>query len=350
MRGLILFTVFMIVVTLFYSKAARAILRRSAEAIVPSDKAGRRRGLPFDVAEIGILSKWLIIGVIIGLIVVISLSVCWVEVGPAETLAVYDPLHGGILPMDYPEGWHLLAPWTTRNPFSKRLQEYTMSIVSGEGAVLGDDSMVCQTSEGLSIKVDATAVFRIPSQGANRLWKTVGPDYVGIIVRPAVRNVVRMVVAKYGIMEVYSNAAVDQSGQPGVDFYVGRRKEIEDEIAGILKKQFTDKGLELVMFLFRNVAYDSPQFERSIVEKQVAQQSVTTQQYLAEAAKIRSQARIVRAEGEAKAIQMKAEALRIDPRVVSLEWVEQLNPDEVVIFPKGGIVPFIQLPSASGQK
>jgi prohibitin 2 len=345
MRDFLLFFIFLVIVARFYDGAAVRVLRRGATALEPAAPVeGRRPKKSFNFASAGTIVKGLVLGVVVGLLVVILLSLAWVEVAPAETMAIYDPARGGIQTRDFSEGWHMVPPWVTKQYFSKRLQEYTMSIMRGEGAVAGDDSMQCQTKEGLQIKVDCTSVFRIPIQGAHTLWRNVGPDYIGRVVRPSTRNVVRLVIANYGIMEVYSNASKDYLGQPGVDFYIGRRKQIEQEIEQTLRKQYADKGLELVMFLLRNVAYDSPQYENSIVMKQIAQQAVTTQQYQAEAAKIRAQARIVRAEGEAKAIQLKAEALRIDPRVVSLEWVEQLNPEEVVIFPKGGIVPFVQLP------
>jgi regulator of protease activity HflC (stomatin/prohibitin superfamily) len=203
--------------------------------------------------------------------------------------------------------------------------------------------MSCQTREGLGIKVDATVVFRIPANGANRLWKTVGPEYARIIIRPDTRNVVRLVVANYGIMEVYSNAPQEYDAPPGTDFFIGKRKQIEQEIERHLRRQFAEKGLDLVMFLFRNVDYDAPQFAEQIVAKQVAQQQVVTQQYRAQAAKIRAEAQVKRAEGEAKAIQLKAQALRINSGVVDLEWIDQLKPDQVILLP-GGATPLLQLP------
>jgi prohibitin 2 len=366
MRTLILWLVFVGIWALWYTLGARAVRRRGGEALpVPREpepepevgaefeeeprlrrRAPRRRKLrlpPASTAAWELFASRVFVGLPLALLVVIALARCWVEVGPAETMAIYDPVRGGIQGRDYREGWHLLPPWVTKRTFSKRLQEYTMSGLANEGAVLGDDSMGCQTKEGLAINVDATVVFRIPADGAHRLWKAVGPDYVRIIVRPDARNVVRLVVSNYGIMEVYSNAARDYAAVPGTDFYVGKRKQIEQEIEKTLRAQFAEKGLELLIFLMRNVTYDAPQFAQAVVNKQVAQQQIVTQQFRAQAAKIHAEAQVRRAEGDAKAIQLKAQALRINSGVVDLEWIDQLKPDAVILLP-GNVTPLLPLP------
>jgi prohibitin 1 len=336
MRSLILITIILLLTTYAHRIAARRLLRRSEQGAT-QDTSKSIGGL----VAFTVVAFWIIL-----ILVFAVAGKIWVEVGPAETMTVYDPFRGGIQHHDYGEGWRIIAPWATTRTFSKRLQEYTMSAINNEGAILGDDSMTCQTKEGLAIKIDATTVFRIPAGGAHKIWRQVGPEFVRVIVRPYTRNVVRLVVSKYGIMEVYSNASVDAFGQPGIDFYVGQRQNIEREIQDTLKKQFADKGLDLVMFLLRNVTYDAPQFESAIYDKQIAQQEVVTKQFEAEAAQIRAQAQVVRAEGEAKGIQLKAQALSIDPRLIDLEWVNQIEPDEVWWLPRGA-TPFIQLPQSA---
>lgn len=293
-------------------------------------------------------------GIIAGLLAVLLLSKMWVEVPPGHVGVKFDPFAGGIQERELGEGWSLVLPWQTVQLFNVRTQQYTMSSVRDESAGT-DDAMTCQTREGLKVKVDVTVLFRISGEGADRLWRSVGPNYVNTIVRPATRNVVRLVVARYGIMEVYSNApeTLTAASQQGIMPYVGKRQQVENEIYAELKPKLEEKGITLERVLLRNVAYESADFEKAIVDKQVAQQSVITQQYKLRIAEIQAQAQVERAKGMAEAIRLRGQALRQNGAVVGLEFVQKLPQDvEVRILPGGTVImmpaPAGALPSSTG--
>lgn len=293
-------------------------------------------------------------GIIAGLLAVLLLSKMWVEVPPGHVGVKFDPFAGGIQERELGEGWSLVLPWQTVQLFNVRTQQYTMNSVRDESAGT-DDAMSCQTREGLKVKVDVTVLFRISGEGADRLWRSVGPNYVNTIVRPATRNVVRLVVARYGIMEVYSNApeTLTAASQQGIMPYVGKRQQVENEIYAELKPKLEEKGITLERVLLRNVAYESADFEKAIVDKQVAQQSVITQQYKLRIAEIQAQAQVERARGMAEAIRLRGQALRQNGAVVGLEFVQKLPQDvEVRILPGGTVMmmpaPAGALPSSTG--
>lgn len=279
-----------------------------------------------------------------GLVVLgLALGKCWIEVPPATVAAVYDPLRGGIQPTDRTEGWHLVPPWATVKYFSVRTQSYTMSALPREAATGSEDAITCQTQEGLSLNIEASVLFHISPGDANRLWKAVGPDYVRVVVRPNAREATRIVISEYPIMSVYSNAEPGSEGVAGVDYYPGKRQEVEDRIRERLGQRLKEKGVTLERLLLRNVDYMQQDFEKAIVEKQVAQQRIVTQQYEAEIQKIRAQANVVRAQGDAEAIGMKAAALRVQPKVIEWELVEKLPPTiDVVILPDK-VMPLVNL-------
>lgn len=263
----------------------------------------------------------------------------WVEVPPGMVGTVYNPFAGGILSMDMQGGWHLIAPWSNMQLWSIRTQEYTMSSKREEGAVAGDDSMVCQTKEGLQVKVDSTVIFHIDPGYAHRLWKTVGSNYINTIVRPSARESVRAVVSQYPIMSVYSNAAQENLEQKGVTSFPGKRKEVEDHIFDSLAPTFEAKGIKLERVLLRNVAYVSEQYENAIVNKQVAQQAVLTQQFQLEIERIKAQQKVVQSEGQAEAIRLRGESLRANPGVTSYEFVRLLPADvDIKVLPGGSSV------------
>lgn len=276
-------------------------------------------------------------GAFLGLMLVLLLSKMWVEIPPGHVGVKFDPFAGGIQERELGEGWSLVLPWQTVQMFNVRTQQYTMSSMRDE-AGSNDDSMTCQTKEGLRVKVDVTVLFHISGDGADRLWRTVGPNYVNTIVRPSTRNVVRLVVSRYGIMEVYSNApeTLNAVSQQGIVPYVGRRQQVEDEVFAELKPKLEEKGITLERVLLRNVAYESQEFEQAIVAKQVAQQAVITQQYRLRIAEIQARAQVERAKGNAEAIRLRAQALRQNSAVVGLEFVQNLPQDlEVVVLPSG---------------
>jgi len=286
-------------------------------------------------------------GIIAGLLAVLLLSKMWVEVPPGHVGVKFDPFAGGIQERELGEGWSLVLPWQTVQLFNVRTQQYTMSSVRDESAGT-DDTMTCQTREGLKVKVDVTVLFRISGEGADRLWRSVGPNYVNTIVRPSTRNVVRLVVARYGIMEVYSNApeTLTAASQQGIMPYVGKRQQVENEIYAELKPKLEEKGITLERVLLRNVAYESADFEKAIVDKQVAQQSVITQQYKLRIAEIQAQAQVERAKGMAEAIRLRGQALRQNGAVVGLEFVQKLPQDvEVRILPGGTVM---MMPAPAG--
>ncbi|GIV19776.1 MAG: hypothetical protein KatS3mg023_1527 [Armatimonadota bacterium] len=293
-------------------------------------------------------------GILAGLLVVLLLSKMWVEVPPGHVGVKFDPFAGGIQERELGEGWSLVLPWQTVQLFNVRTQQYTMSSARDELSGT-DDAMTCQTKEGLKVKVDVTVLFRISGEGADRLWRSVGPNYVNTIVRPATRNVVRLVVARYGIMEVYSNApeTLTAASQQGIVPYVGKRQQVENEIYAELKPKLEEKGITLERVLLRNVAYESADFEQAIVAKQVAQQAVITQQYKLRIAEIQAQAQVERAKGMAEAIRLRGQALRQNSAVVGLEFVQKLPQDvEVRILPGGTVMmmptPAGALPSSTG--
>ncbi len=239
----------------------------------------------------------------------------------------------------------MIKPWSDMKLWSVRTQEYTMSGKRDEGPVVGDDAMVCQTKEGLQVKLDATVIFHIDPGFAHILWKSVGLNYVNTIIRPSAREAVRSIVSQYPIMSVYSNAAPENLQQKGVTSFPGKRKEVEDNIQLALAPTFEAKGIKLERVLLRNVDYVSEQYETAIVNKQVAQQSVLTQQFELEIQTIKAQQKVVQSEGQAEAIRLRGEALRANKGVVSYEFVRQLPADlDIKVLPGNGNV-LLNLPA-----
>jgi regulator of protease activity HflC (stomatin/prohibitin superfamily) len=268
-------------------------------------------------------------GAILAAIAVYQLASWSVVILPGAHIAcVYDPLRGGIQDHTLPEGLQIIPPWVTTQVFSVQTQEYTMSITPSEGAVIGDDSIKCETNEGLKVLLDVTVLFHIDPQRAPQLWRRLGEEYNDIFVRPVTRERIRMVVAKYGVQDVYS----------------GLRKQVETEITNELKEPFEKEGLALEQVLLRNVSYGHQEFADAIAEKQARQQQVITEKRNLERAQYEKSATVNRARGEAQSVMLRAQTLSQNPEVVRYEMSQKLGPrvrkaylsESAVPLPRGG--------------
>ncbi|MCS6829577.1 MAG: prohibitin family protein [Armatimonadota bacterium] len=241
---------------------------------------------------------------------------CFLTVPAAYVATVYDPLRGGVQPVELPEGFHFVLPWWKTELWRVQTQEYTMSAIRSEGAVIGDDSIHCQTNEGLGLNLDVTVLFHIDPKEAHALWQKIGEDYQQVLVRPYARNVIRMVVAKYSVVDVY-----------GV-----KRQQIEQEITEAMRQAFAEKGIALESVLLRNVEFANPEFARAITEKQVAEQQIRTEEQNLRRAQIEKRTMVAQAKGEAEAIQRRGETLRQNPEVVQYELVQKIAPNVRALY------------------
>lgn len=247
------------------------------------------------------------VAVIIFLIILDGL----VSVPPGKVGIIYDRGRGVLINKELPAGLHLKIPfWQVSYIMDTRTQEYTMSVASGEGAVYSDDSMTAPTSDGQTVTVDATVLFHIDHKKAADLFEDVGPNYVQKIIRPIVRSQIRSQIAQYTAIDVYAK----------------KRDEAEKKINERIKKMYAEKNIVLEKVLLRHIAF-SKQYAQAIEEKQVAEQRIQKAEYQRlEAAKLK-QKKIIEAEADAKAIQLKGESLKKYPQVIQFEFVQKVAGD-----------------------
>ena len=252
---------------------------------------------------------------------------CFLTIPPAHVAAVYDPLRGGVQSYVLPEGFHIVMPWWQTQQFTQQTQEYTMSgntqKSGGEEQSQTDESIRCQTNEGLNVQIDSTVLFHIDPTHAQNVWMKLGEDTTRLIVRPYTHNIMRMVVAKYSVEDVYT----------------GKRKEIETEITDQMKPLYAEKGLVLEQLLIRNLVYGNPAFAEAINAKQVAQQQVQTEYQKLNRAKIEKQTIVAEAQGEASAISKRGATLRQNPEVVQYEFVQKVAPKLKSMYLTPGSLP-----------
>lgn len=271
---------------------------------------------------------------------------------PAGHVGVIYDRGRGILENELDEGLHLKIPyWQTVILMDTRLQTYTMSTNLSEADLINNtvarqaqgligksnsvirefaedtdssnSSIDALTKDGQRIKVDLTAQFRIDGKNASIIYQTIGINYVDKVVRPAARSITREKVTGFTTKELYSEDT---------------RQQLELVIEAAMKDNYSQKNVILEDILIRDIGF-SDSYLNAIEEKQIAQQKIEKADFEKQEAEIIKQKTIIEAEAEAEAISLKGEALKKNPEVIQLQFVEKMSPGV-----KWGILPDGALP------
>jgi regulator of protease activity HflC (stomatin/prohibitin superfamily) len=218
-------------------------------------------------------------------------------------------------------------------------QTYTMSIAPNEGVIQGDDSITARTSDGQEIFVDASVIYAIDPEKVVQVHIDWQKRYDQELVRPLARGIIRDVVSQYKVEQVVTSQRVEMISQISTD----------------MNKQLENNGLKLVDFILRNITF-SPEYAASVEQKQVADQLAQQAAFVvvqrrqeaeqarqvaqgqADAVVINAQgaadARIIQAQAEAQALQLIADALKNNDKLLLYQYINQLAPGiQVMLVP-----------------
>jgi regulator of protease activity HflC (stomatin/prohibitin superfamily) len=117
------------------------------------------------------------------------------------------------------------------------------------------EMMNVPSKEGLSVELEISLLFKLNSEKANEIYKTVGPNYVDIILVPQFRSVVRGVTARYEAKALYTAS----------------REKLAGEIVDELSKLVDPRGITVEQAPLRQIILP-PRLTQSIEEKLQAEQ------------------------------------------------------------------------------
>ncbi len=141
-------------------------------------------------------SSFALIGLTVAL--VIALSQCWTVI-PAGHTGVIDFL-GYVSDQTLNPGVNLVNPMAMVEKMSVKTQELK-------------ELMSVPSKEGLSVDLEISLLFKLNSEKANDIYKTVGPNYADIILVPQFRSVVRGVTARYEAKALYTASREKLAGE-----------------------------------------------------------------------------------------------------------------------------------------
>ena len=275
-----------------------------------------------------------VIGVIVAAVFFI-LGAGVVEIQPAEVGVVFNVLSGDLAETPLGPGLHIIIPGIQEvTIYSTSQQEYTMAGEVSDGAVRGDDAVVALTQDGQQVRLDVTIIYRISPSNANDVHVKWQDRYVNGLIRPALRNQTRAALTRFRVEQIYG----------------AEHDELEQEIETGVRDLLEPDGFQVMNVLIRNIAF-SPEYVASIEQKQVAQQQAQEAEFRVrqreqEAEQVRALAQgdadaaVIRAEGEAQALQLINEQLSQNPLLLQWRYIEELGANvQLMIIPSNS--PFL---------
>lgn len=144
------------------------------------------------------LPKIALPAVFVIILVVILISKSAVTIGSGEAGVLYKTFGGGVVTDEPPlgEGFRIVAPWNKVYIYEVRQQEVF-------------EKMNVLSSNGLDIKLDASAWFQPSYADLGKLHQEKGEDYVQRVLLPTIRSAARSVVGRYTL-----NNSIAVNGMP----------------------------------------------------------------------------------------------------------------------------------------
>lgn len=175
----------------------------------------------------------------IGIVVILGLILLFksIVVVPAGHVGVKD-LFGNVYDDTLDAGIHIINPLLNINKMSIRTQQ-----VSEEANV--------PSQEGLVVNLDMTVLFSLDPRKAADVYKSIGINYVDVIVVPQLRSVVRGVTAGYEAKALYT----------------AEREALATQMAEQLKPMVESRGVRLERVMLRSVKL--PEILSTAIEKKL---------------------------------------------------------------------------------
>lgn len=183
---------------------------------------------------------------------------------------VFKTLGGGTSKEVLGEGMHFIPAWNHVIAYDTRVHEMK-------------EQLVVLSSNGLTLRVDASVRYRPLVEELFELQTQIGPDYDQKVVAPIVRSETRKVFGRYQPEEIYST----------------KREEIERQIYDEVTRALTGKHVVVEAVLIRDVNLPEA-IQQAIGDKLAEEQRAQKMRFTLDRERQEAQRKQIEAEGIAK--------------------------------------------------
>ncbi len=297
-----------------------------------------RRGLPSGGK--GCLA---LVGALILVLIVLSGLTAQVDASEACAVTRFGKVVGEAGP-----GLHLKVPFAdkyhcfrTATTFYEVLEDE----FGGSEADYTDGVLDGVTRDGQPLTLTVSVRYRLSRENVGEIYENVGRTMDQVnekVVKFHTRTITRQLIQRYSAAEIYS----------------GDLATVSQAISAALAPRFQESNVTLEYFEIKRPSFQ-PTYEEAIEAKQIAKEEIETKANQAKAAEqdaLRAanlaqgdaNAERIRAQGEADAIALRGQAVRDNPEVISLNYLETLKTINWAIFDSADFTPFLTIPTPTG--
>ena len=169
----------------------------------------------------------------------------------------------------------------------------------------GDFKMNAYTKDVQSADFQIVVTFSLDQSKIIELHNGIGPQYTEKILAPVVIGVTKDVVGGWE-----------------ADKLINGREQATKEIYSRVSDALKDKPIRVNSVVLANIDY-SDVFEKAIEDKQVAMQNAIRAKNKTQEIEEEARQKVIAAEAEAKSMQIRGDALKSNPGLVSLEAIQK---------------------------
>lgn len=190
----------------------------------------------------------------------------------------------------------------------------------------------CYSSDLQQVKFQLHVLYRIPETAVVRIYQEYAGEPFESLIAPRVQEALK---------EVAANRSAE--------LIVTQREAVKLGALDATRRKIGSNFLEVIDLVLYDITL-SPELEQAIELKMVQEQEAEKAKFLQQKAEIEAQTAVIRARGEADAIQVRGEALRSNPDFLELQFVENWNGrSPLVVGASGGANLLLQLDALQRQ-
>ena len=280
--------------------------------------------LGFPLSARLIVVQWVTLA--LGLVVLLGSMAVIIPPGQAGVVVLFGTVREQVLPA----GLHFINPFSQVVEMEVRTRNYTMSGIADEGQKKGDDSIPVITSDGLTVKLDATVFYHLDQERCPKIYEKIGTDVEGQILRSQIRTSLRDAAA----------------GLSATELDPTHRMGFVENVTKTLTTAVKERGIVMEQVLLRNVLLPD-QITKAINDKIAADQDAQKMAFVLQKEKQEAERKRIEAEGQAKAQQIVSQSLT--PQIIEYQRIQALRDigakGNLIITPMGGATPMIQVPA-----
>ena len=202
---------------------------------------------------------------------------------------------GKVSPGFKPEGFGFKQPFITHIlPMTVRQQTQPMPAE-------------CYSSDLQQVKMEVHVLYRVPERSVVKIFQEYAGEPFDNLIAPRVQEAIKEVAASMSAEQI-----------------VKKREEVKIKALDLAQKKIGTNFLEVVDLVLYNISL-SPELEQAIELKMVQEQEAEKAKFTQLKAQIEADTAIIRAKGEAEAIQVRGQSLRDNPDFIRLQIVQNWN-------------------------